>query len=440
MRRRSLPTTFALETSTTRPSTISNGLHPDTVMTKNPNIKYTNTWKEEEVRPSDNFMKDPKKTDLVVPVMGATGAGKSTFINALVGQDVAKVGHGLQSETAQVQHYILPHPRYPDRRLIVVDTPGFDDTNQDDREILRRIAVWLAQSYDADMTLAGVIYLHEITLTRMTGTARKNLDMFDKLCGPNAGPNIILATTKWNEVKKKVGARREKELRATQWKEMIGHGSRMSRFEDSQKSAKAIIKLILKREPVDVAQIQRELVENDTLLSDTEAGRTLRYTLEEMLEVQRQKVARLREEGGQDLQEEIANEENIRAMLNQIKSLNTQTELAVDQKIAQALQTKAVEDLREIPGQGLETQLKQVVRGGASVLDSETAAKTQHRASSSRVTTTNFANAAIGAFQDAIAGIYRKFSDLNASKTGVSPRGEKLITQDRGVIILYVYY
>ncbi|KAF8064967.1 P-loop containing nucleoside triphosphate hydrolase protein [Lyophyllum atratum] len=292
-------------------------------MTKSSKRKHANTWKKEEVKPSDNFMKDPKETDLVVPVMGATGAGKSTFINALVGRNVAKVGHDLQSETAQVQHYILPHPQHPDRRLVIVDTPGFDDTNQDDREILRRIAVWLAQSYDADMTLAGLIYLHEITQTRMMGTARKNLDMFNKLCGPNAAPNIILATTKWSEVKEEVGSRREEQLRATHWKDMISHGSRMSRFEASQQSAEGIVSLILGREPVDVAQIQQELVEMDEFLSDTEAGRTLRYTLKELLEVQKQKAARLREEGGQNLQEEIAeNEEKIHATLNQIKSLN----------------------------------------------------------------------------------------------------------------------
>ncbi|KAF8056289.1 hypothetical protein FPV67DRAFT_1678222 [Lyophyllum atratum] len=418
-------------------------------MTKNPNKEYANTWKKEEVKASDNFMKDPQKTDLVVPVMGATGAGKSTFINALVGRDVAKVGHNLQSETAQVQHYILPHPQYPDRRLIIVDTPGFDDTNQDDREILRRIAVWLAQSYDADMTLAGVIYLHEITLTRMTGTARKNLDMFDKLCGPNAGPNIILATTKWNDVKKKVGEHREKDLRATQWKEMIDRGSRMSRFEASQKSAKAIMKLILKREPVDAAQIQQELVENDKFLSDTEAGRTLRYNLEDMLEVQRQKVARLREEGGQDLQEEIANEENIRATLDHMKSLNTAAGLDVDQKIVQGSQTKAVEDLRETTEQGLET--KQVVGDRTSVLNSETAATMQSKAGSSSGTTTDFANATIGVFRDVVAGIHRICSNLSCTgipKTGeecveqdigevvIRMTGEKFITQDSGVIIL----
>ena len=37
--------------------------------------------------------------------------------------------------------------RKPSLRLVLVDTPGFNDTNEVDLEILRRIAVWLASSW-----------------------------------------------------------------------------------------------------------------------------------------------------------------------------------------------------------------------------------------------------------------------------------------------------
>ena len=71
------------------------------------------------------------------------------FINSYLGEEKAKVGHGLQSCTAAVQPFIKDLP--PDecgkpKRLVLVDTPGFDDTNEADSEILRRIAVWLASS------------------------------------------------------------------------------------------------------------------------------------------------------------------------------------------------------------------------------------------------------------------------------------------------------
>ncbi|KAF5384431.1 hypothetical protein D9615_003467 [Tricholomella constricta] len=284
--------------------------------------KSKNTWQVTELKPTDVFLSDPKNTDIVIAVMGPTGAGKSTFINTLFGEAVAEVGHDLQSQTAQVQHYIL-NPK-SEHRTIIVDTPGFDDTIEEDREILRRIAVWLARSYDAGMNLAGVIYLHEITQTRMLGTARKNLDMFNKLCGVNKSDNIVLASTKWIDVKQEIGNRREEQLKKEHWKEMMNHGAKAVRFDGTQKSAQDIIKLLFQQEAVDPAEIQRELVDIDKFLAETAAGRTLRYTLDQLLEEQKKLATQLhQEDGGQDLKQQIhENEEKIRSTLRQIGSLS----------------------------------------------------------------------------------------------------------------------
>ncbi|GLB39727.1 hypothetical protein LshimejAT787_0702370 [Lyophyllum shimeji] len=43
----------------------------------------------------DIYMADPRDTDVVVPVLGQTGAGKSTFINNLLGEKAAPVNEGL---------------------------------------------------------------------------------------------------------------------------------------------------------------------------------------------------------------------------------------------------------------------------------------------------------------------------------------------------------
>jgi hypothetical protein len=60
-----------------------------------------------------------------------------------------KVNHGLRSCTRgiEVAPHILPstHKVSPNRRLVLVDTPGFDDTDIGEYEILRRISVWLAR-------------------------------------------------------------------------------------------------------------------------------------------------------------------------------------------------------------------------------------------------------------------------------------------------------
>ena len=55
-----------------------------------------------------------------------------------------RVGHDISSCTSTLQYAIVDD--YKGHRVIIVDTPGFDDTYEDDVEILRRIAVWLASS------------------------------------------------------------------------------------------------------------------------------------------------------------------------------------------------------------------------------------------------------------------------------------------------------
>jgi hypothetical protein len=56
------------------------------------------------------------------------------------------VGHDLRSCTSKIEHVIVPHPRDRNRRIVFVDTLGFDDTYVDDAQVLKLIAVWLARS------------------------------------------------------------------------------------------------------------------------------------------------------------------------------------------------------------------------------------------------------------------------------------------------------
>jgi hypothetical protein len=61
-----------------------------------------------------------------------------------------RVGHDMTSCTSKLEYAVIDpipnHPHLKDHRVVIVDTPGFDDTYVDDVEILRRIAVWLASS------------------------------------------------------------------------------------------------------------------------------------------------------------------------------------------------------------------------------------------------------------------------------------------------------
>ena len=177
------------------------------------------------------------------------------------------------------------------------------------------------------MKVAGVIYLHEISQTRMHGTSRRNLVVFSRLCGDSALDKVILATTKWNKVEEGEGAERELDLRGMFWKKMVNQGSTMFRFTGTYESAWEIVHHILQPRSLSLSLlIQRELVDLQKLLPETEAGQCLREALEHLLEEQKGIAHRL--EGDQNLQrnEELrakyeANQREIRSTLVQIKNL-----------------------------------------------------------------------------------------------------------------------
>ncbi|KAF8959524.1 P-loop containing nucleoside triphosphate hydrolase protein [Flammula alnicola] len=240
--------------------------------------------------------------DIVIPVMGPTGVGKSSFINSLLGPNDQKlaVGHGLSSCTSDVSPVIITDGHYGQltgRRLVMVDTPGFDDTSLSDTEILRRISVWLAASYSSKMKLGGVVYLDDITQT--CPPARKDLDTFQKLVGKDALKSTVLGTTKWSIVKPNDGVARQRELECTYWTEMINAGSRVFRIDEGERSARNIVNCILS----EIGQqggvnrflrIQSELVDMQKIIPETDAGRTLKYSLDELIEMQKQRARKLR--------------------------------------------------------------------------------------------------------------------------------------------------
>jgi hypothetical protein len=102
------------------------------------------------------------------------------------------------------------------------------------------------------MKISGIIYLHEISQTRFE-TSRKN--MSTKLYGEGVLKNVILATTKWGNVRPGVGERREQQLCDIYWKRMLAQGSGVARFMDTPESAWAIVRIILSKDPVDFRKL-----------------------------------------------------------------------------------------------------------------------------------------------------------------------------------------
>ncbi|KAF7983557.1 hypothetical protein HWV62_21140 [Athelia sp. TMB] len=232
-------------------------------------------------------------------VMGPTGAGKSSvckfnikhiishadsiekFVSMAMGSEASEgetVGHGLESYTQDVRVVRCRHPDDP-RSYVFVDTPGFDDTNLSDADILLRIATWLTATYQKHIHLTAILYLHRISDNRMAGSALRNMELFQRLCGDAALPNVVLVTTMWDEVDEATGERREQELRDTFWASMIDSGSQIARFYHTPESAWKILGPYTGHfRPVKL-QIQMELVDKGMPLSKTAAGSFLKSWL-----------------------------------------------------------------------------------------------------------------------------------------------------------------
>ncbi|GAB1310769.1 GTP-binding protein A [Madurella fahalii] len=295
--------------------------------------------------------------------MGVTGAGKSTFISLLADQHV-EVGHGLQSSTVNAGYYSFKHS--PTTTVVLVDTPGFDDTTRSDADILKEVAYMLADlRRNKSYRLLGIIYLHRITDPRFSGSALKNLRVLEKLCGPSSFGSVVFATTMWGNVPKQADGtfapallQREAELKKPEfWGRMLQEGSRMTCHTGTAESARQIVDMLVKQNSDVRLDIQREMVDESKKLDETEAGK---YVQREMLEAKKRYERELL-----DLQESIAeatkerDEEALRALEFEKEAAETRAaEVARDsQRLNITLNQLAHEEssrFRQLPAHGPE--------------------------------------------------------------------------------------
>lgn len=172
----------------------------------------------------------------------------------------------------------------------LIDTPGFDDTELKDSDVLIRIAGYLK----GDVRLSGILYLHPITATRVGGAAARNLEMFQSLIGKNNMGNVKLITTMWNKVDPQQGQLRLNDLLRVFWAGMIDAGAQVERCYDAADDGNRIIWSILQTPPVTL-QFQAE-VQNGLSLEDTSAGKVVIDQLNEMREQHERDIEELRKQ------------------------------------------------------------------------------------------------------------------------------------------------
>ncbi|KAJ2926302.1 hypothetical protein H1R20_g10793, partial [Candolleomyces eurysporus] len=281
---------------------------------------------DDTVRPPINQISDK---DVLIAVMGLTGSGKSTFINlATQSANKLQVGHSIQSCTEVVER---ADPFDLDgRRIVLFDTPGFDDTNKSETEILRIIAFELEKQYRKGQTLHGIIYVHRISDLRVGGLAKTNFSIFRKLCGESSLKNVVIVTSMWSRLPSAdEGRRRVAELTSLDdfFKPAIAKGATMMHhIQNTVSSAHGILRQILKNHPMALS-IQTEIVDQHKTITETGAGMALDEKLallaqryERKLKEQFEAAEQARRERDEETRKEQLEEaERIRQLLSKLE-------------------------------------------------------------------------------------------------------------------------
>ncbi|KAI0443046.1 hypothetical protein F4803DRAFT_335663 [Xylaria telfairii] len=218
-------------------------------------------------------------------VMGITGCGKSTFVSQCTGKH-ATTSSGLYSCTDSIDVYDF---MLNGRRIHLIDTPGFNDTNRSDIETLGVLTSWLGASYGNGVRIHGLIILHPISDNRVSGSSMRSIAMIKAICGFESYANVIIATTMWpaEPIDAEIATLEARETELLGDDKFFGffvarnaHASRHhkeanTKFTGEVTSGMRIVAHLVEQSEIhipNVLQLQREIVDQGKTLGETAAG------------------------------------------------------------------------------------------------------------------------------------------------------------------------
>ena len=187
-------------------------------------------------------------------------------------------GNSQDTESQDIQVYELYHNT---RRILLVDTPAFDDSPKGDAEILELLASWFSTSYFFKQAPVGFIYLQPINDSRIRDSTSRRLDLFHRLCGSEAMKTVTLITTMWDKDFSQEGhfyLKREIFLKR-RWAAMTEHEVVALRSHNKKTDMPGLIDSILRQSSPVRLSIQIQLVISKRSLADTDIGRELMVSI-----------------------------------------------------------------------------------------------------------------------------------------------------------------
>ena len=102
-----------------------------------------------------------EEKSFTILIIGQTGSGKSTLVNNLLGEQVAKVGYGVKSQTSTIKEYSYAIQGIP---ITLYDTPGLQDSRN--KEMEKRVLEEI-KSKIKGKPISLIIFCFKITETRI---------------------------------------------------------------------------------------------------------------------------------------------------------------------------------------------------------------------------------------------------------------------------------
>ncbi|PPQ73349.1 hypothetical protein CVT24_012187 [Panaeolus cyanescens] len=173
-----------------------------------------------------------------IVMMGPTGSGKSSFIEALAGEgkNLGISGGSLDSVTHELKAYKVinlkntPNDRDP---VFLIDTPGFLDPERPEMEIVDNVGSWFQQRLF--LYIHHVFYFVPISDIRATKTKKYVGEILKGLVGTDY-ESFTIVTTMWDQLcSPEAKARAEllfAQLQDEVFEEQLARGAQIVRFEN----------------------------------------------------------------------------------------------------------------------------------------------------------------------------------------------------------------
>lgn len=161
------------------------------------------------------------------------------------------------------------------QKIMLLDTPGFDDSGRENLELLNEIIsiLYLLVLQKNEFRIHGIIFLHDISEVRFSGSQRKTLSILRALCGEECMGNVIVGTTRWSPEKPakfKKEEEREKNFLAEYWRGI--YRTRRWIIENDNYVPLQIVNDLLAKPSV-ILLAQKEMLKPPHAVGDTTVGK-----------------------------------------------------------------------------------------------------------------------------------------------------------------------